>query len=115
MVEPSRLIIRKGSFGLVRNKFVSISADKGFPFCIKVNNYDKYLLDIDKVMHFPISFVIKTRLSKERVLTDMEQYIAHRSSGMAVLEERYHKAIEEIITINVSSPINAVACLQHQK
>lgn len=30
----------------------------------------------------------------------MEQYIAHRSSGMAVLEERYHKAIEEIITIN---------------
>lgn len=66
----------------------------------EVNNYDKYLLDIDKVMHFPISFVIKTRLSKERVLTDMEQYIAHRSSGMAVLEERYHKAIEEIITIN---------------
>jgi len=66
----------------------------------EVNNYDKYLLDIDKVMHFPISFVIKTRLGKERVLTDIEQYIAHRSSGMAVLEERYHKAIEEIITIN---------------
>ena len=30
----------------------------------------------------------------------MEQYIADLSSGMAVLEERYHKAIEEIITIN---------------
>ena len=66
----------------------------------EVNNYDKYLLDIDKVMHFPISFVIKTRLGKERVLTDIEQYITHHSSGMAVLEERYHKAIEEIITIN---------------
>ena len=24
----------------------------------EVNNYDKYLLDIDKVMHFPISFVL---------------------------------------------------------
>ena len=41
----------------------------------EVNSYDKYLLDIDKVMHFPISFVIKTRLGKERVLTDIEQYI----------------------------------------
>lgn len=66
----------------------------------EVNNYDKYLLDIDKVMHFPISFVIKTKLAKEKVQTDLEEYIAQRSSGMAVLEERYHKAIEEIITIN---------------
>ncbi len=66
----------------------------------EVNNYDKYLLDIDKIMHFPISFVIKTKQSKKRVLADLEQYIAQRSSGMAVLEERYRKAIEEIITIN---------------
>lgn len=66
----------------------------------EVNHYDKYLLDIDKVMHFPISFVIKTKLSKKTVLADLEQYIAQRSSGMAVLEERYRKAIEEIITIN---------------
>lgn len=66
----------------------------------EVNNYDKYLLDIDKVMHFPISFVIKTSLSKEKVLADLDRYIAQRSSGMTVLEERYKKAIEEIITIN---------------
>lgn len=66
----------------------------------EVNNYDKYLLDIDKVMHFPVSFVIKTRQSKKKVLTDLEQYIAQRSSGMTVLEERYRKAVEEIITIN---------------
>lgn len=66
----------------------------------EVNNYDKYLLDIDKVMHFPISFVIKTKLSKEKVLDDLERYIAIRSSGMSILENRYHKAIEEIITIN---------------
>lgn len=66
----------------------------------EVNNYDKYLLDIDKVMHFPVSFVIKTKQSKKKVLADLEQYITQRTSGMAVLEERYHKAIEEIITIN---------------
>lgn len=66
----------------------------------EVSNYDKYLLDIDKVMHFPISFVIKTRLNKENVLVDLDRYIAQRSSGMMVLEERYKKAIEEIITIN---------------
>lgn len=66
----------------------------------EVNNYDKYLLDIDKVMHFPISFVIKTKQSKNNVLADLEQYIEQRSSGMAVLEDRYRRAIEEIITIN---------------
>ena len=32
----------------------------------EVNNYDKYLLDIDKVMHFPVSFVIKTTNSKKK-------------------------------------------------
>ena len=30
----------------------------------------------------------------------MKRYIEQRSSGMTVLEERYRKAIEEIITIN---------------
>lgn len=66
----------------------------------EVNNYDKYLLDIDKVMHFPISFVIKTKQLKNNVLIDLDKYIMERSSGMKVLEERYKKAIEEIITIN---------------
>lgn len=66
----------------------------------EVSNYDKYILDLDKVMHYPISFVIKTKQSQKSILTDLEKYIAQRSSGMAVLEERYHKAIEEVITIN---------------
>lgn len=66
----------------------------------EVNNYDKYLLDIDKVMHFPITFVIKTKSSKASVLEELEHYISYRTSGMAVLEERYRKAIEDIITIN---------------
>lgn len=66
----------------------------------EVNNYDKYLLDIDKVMHFPISFVIKTKLSRQFVLKELNKYIATRANGMRVVEERYKKAIEEIITIN---------------
>ncbi|MGO5544404.1 hypothetical protein ACTQWG_18405 [Blautia sp. HCP3S3_H10_1] len=66
----------------------------------EVNNYDKYLLDIDKVMHFPITFVLKTKTTKTCVLNDLEHYISIRTSGMAVLEERYKKAIEDIITIN---------------
>ena len=66
----------------------------------EVNNYDKYLLDIDKVMHFPVSFVIKKKKSRENVLAEFRQYITRRSSVMAVLEDRYRNAIEEIITIN---------------
>lgn len=66
----------------------------------EVNSYDKYLLDIDKVMHFPISFVIKTSESKEMIRSDLERYINVKANGMMVIEERYQKAVEEIITIN---------------
>lgn len=66
----------------------------------EVDSYDKYLLDIDKVMHFPITFVIKTKSTKENVEKSLDSYIAIRSSGMEVIERRYRKAIEEIITIN---------------
>ena len=66
----------------------------------EVSSYDKYLLDIDKVMHFPISFVIKTNSSKQAVLRDLEAYIEERANGMRVIRERYEKAIEEVITIN---------------
>ena len=66
----------------------------------EVNNYDKYLLDIDKVMHFPITFVIKTKTSKKDVMTNLQSYIQQRANGMEVIEKRYVKAIEEVITIN---------------
>ena len=66
----------------------------------EVNCYDKYLLDIDKVIHFPITFVIKTKESKEQVLQKLEEYINDRANGMSVIEKRYKEAIEEIITIN---------------
>ena len=66
----------------------------------EVNNYDKYLLDIDKVLHYPITFVIKTHKSKEDVSNDLNKYIDEKSGGMEVLKTRYNHAIEEIITIN---------------
>ncbi|MGI6524823.1 MAG: restriction endonuclease [Bdellovibrionota bacterium] len=66
----------------------------------EVGNYDKYLLDLDKVLHFPITFVIKTKLEKEKVLKDLNEHIKIRANGMKVIQERYYKAIEEIITIN---------------
>ena len=66
----------------------------------EVANYDKYLLDIDKVMHFPVTFVIKTMLKKDEVQNELDAYIGERSNGMEVIEKRYREAIEEIITIN---------------
>ena len=66
----------------------------------EVNNYDKYLLDIDKVMHFPVTFVIKTKKEKGIVQQDLDDYINFRANGMRIIEDRYRKAIEEIITIN---------------
>lgn len=66
----------------------------------EVNSYDKYLLDIDKVMRFPITFVIKTSQTKETVTAQLEEYIEQKSGGMRIIRERYKLAIEEIITIN---------------
>ena len=66
----------------------------------EINNYDKYLLDIDKVMHFPITFVIKTLQSKDVVLAGLNSYIEKKSGGMRIIKERYEQAIEEVITIN---------------
>ena len=66
----------------------------------EVNDYDKYLLDVDKVMHFPITFVVKTSASKKRISKELDDYIKTRANGMRVIENRYRSAIEEIITIN---------------
>lgn len=65
-----------------------------------MENYDKYLLDIDKVMHFPITFVIKTLITKNNIEKDLNNYIQVKSGGMEIIIKRYKNAIEEIITIN---------------
>ena len=66
----------------------------------EVGNYDKYFLDIDKVMHFPITFVIKTTKSKAEIEKEFDAYIAEKSGGMEVISRRYRDALEDIITIN---------------
>ena len=66
----------------------------------EVDNYDKYLLDIDKVMHFPVTFVIKTTQSALAVRDGISHYIQERAHGMEIITKRYEDAIEEIITIN---------------
>ena len=65
-----------------------------------LENYHKYLLDIDKVMHFPITFVVKTNKSKDKLLSELKAYIEKISGGMDIIKNRYNSAIEEIITIN---------------
>lgn len=66
----------------------------------EVNSYDKYLLDMDKVMHFPITFVIKTNKEKDIIQKEIKNYILEKTGGMEILISRYMNAIEEIITIN---------------
>ena len=66
----------------------------------EVGNYDKYFLDIDKVLHFPITFVIKTNKSKENIQKEFDSYISLKSGGMQTIIDRYKAAIEEVITIN---------------
>lgn len=66
----------------------------------EINNYNKYLLDMDKILHFPISFVVKTFKSKQEIEKELKIFIQEKSGGMAVIKERYERAIEEIITIN---------------
>jgi hypothetical protein len=66
----------------------------------EVRSFDKYLLDIDKVMHFPITFVIKTIKDKFIIHKELLSYIEDKSGGMELIKDRYINAIEEIITIN---------------
>lgn len=66
----------------------------------EVNNYNKYLLDIDKVLHFPITFVVKTLKSKEKIKQEIDEFIEQKSGDMEMIKNKYKKAIEEIITIN---------------
>lgn len=66
----------------------------------EVDNYDKYLLDMDKVLHFPITFVIKTNKNKEIIEEELNQYILLKSGGMEAIINNYKNSVEEIITIN---------------
>lgn len=66
----------------------------------EVDSYDKYFLDMDKVNHFPLTFVVKTTQEKETIYQELLDYGTKKSGGLHILEEQYHRAVEEVITIN---------------
>ena len=63
-------------------------------------NYDKYFLDIDKINRYPLTFVVKTDKTAAEVKKELMDYGTEKSGGMKVLESKYHKAVEDVITIN---------------
>lgn len=66
----------------------------------EVGNYDKYFLDIDKINRYPLTFVVKTEKPAKEIKQELLDYGTEKSGGMALLESRYHKAVEDVITIN---------------
>ena len=63
-------------------------------------NYNKYFLDIDKVLKFPITFVVKTNLSREVILSELMDHAEIQSGGIKAIKKSYIEAIEDVITIN---------------
>ncbi|MBC1533464.1 restriction endonuclease [Listeria seeligeri] len=66
----------------------------------EVNNYDKYFLDMDKVNHFPLTFIVKTHIDSATIKNELLAYGTEKSGGLKILESAYHSAVEEVITIN---------------
>ena len=66
----------------------------------EVGKYDKYFLDIDKVMRFPITFVVKTNKDRETIFIEMIDALRDKYGDTHELIETYKTAIEEIITMN---------------
>ena len=58
----------------------------------------KYFLDIDKLEHYPVKFVIKTKESVEEILNHLREN-AILQYGIDAIVERYMKSIDEIINI----------------
>lgn len=61
-------------------------------------NVRKYFLDIDKLEHYPVKFVIKTNESVEDILKYIREN-AIQQYGIEVIVERYMKSIDEVINI----------------
>lgn len=66
----------------------------------EVDKYEKYFLDIDKINHYPITFVVKTKRDAQDIYKELIDYGHSKSGGLEVLNEKYEAAIEEVITIN---------------
>lgn len=63
----------------------------------EVFNFDKYFLDIEKLLHYPITFVIKSELSSDEALKRIKKD-ASKKYDKKILD-RYLNSFEEIITL----------------
>lgn len=63
----------------------------------EVFNFEKYFLDIEKLMHFPITFVIRTELSPKESLKKIKQDAEGKYKRETL--QKYISCFEEIITL----------------
>ena len=61
-------------------------------------DFNKYFLDIDKLIHYPITFVIKQDITPEEALRRIKQVALEKYSDINVLNQ-YLSCFEEVITI----------------
>ncbi len=60
----------------------------------------KYFLDIDKLEHYPVKFVVKTNKSVEEILSQIRKN-ANKQYGVEKIVDRYMKSIDEVINIPI--------------
>lgn len=58
----------------------------------------KYFLDIDKVQKYPVTFVVKTEQTVEKILSKIEEQARARYNVKAIIK-RYMDSVEEVINI----------------
>ncbi len=64
----------------------------------EVLDFKKYFLDIDKLIHYPITFVVKQDITPQEALERIKQEASEKYSDINVLNQ-YISCFEEIITI----------------
>jgi len=58
----------------------------------------KYFLDIDKLEHYPIRFVIKTNEDRDKIYERLRQG-AYEQYGIEKIVNRYMESIEDVVNI----------------
>lgn len=99
---------KDGGFHLYRTGRTNAN-DGGIDFALKpegrffqvteVFNFEKYFLDIEKLMHYPITFVIRTELSAKESTNRIEADAKHKYAKETL--QKYLSCFEEIITLPV--------------
>lgn len=99
--------LKKGELQLYKTGRTNAN-DGGIDFVMKplgrffqvteVSNFDKYLLDIDKIVHYPITFIVKSNKTKEKLFSELVEYVKKKYEDEEI-QNKYLEAVEELITI----------------